>query len=280
MCFSTVILTFNEETNLPRCLASLAGCDDIVVVDSGSGDRTQEIARSAGIRVVERKFDTFAGQRNFANEHIPFKHSWILHLDADECMTPALFAEIESVCREDSKSAFLIANKLMFMGRWIRHVTTYPTYQARLVRLGEAAFKIAGHGTVLERSARGTGVLREPYIHHNFSKGLADWLTRHNQYSSAEAARIVQERSSFTQSWSQFRRGETPEARRQGLKRCADFIPLRPFVRFVYLYFLKLGFLDGRAGFDYSVLMAFYDFLIKIKVRELRQREKNAGAGL
>ncbi len=272
MPYSTVILTFNEEANLPRCLAALASCDDIVVIDSGSSDGTQDIARASGARVFERKFDNFAAQRNFALDTVPFKHSWILHLDADECMTPELHAEIEKVCREDSKSAYLIANKLIFMDRWIRHVTTYPAYQARLLRLGESNYKVAGHAMALDRSDRGTGTLREPYIHHNFSKGISDWLARHNTYSTSEAERIVGETSSLGEAWSAFRIGETPEKKKQALKRCADFLPFRPLVRFLYLYVWKWGFLDGRAGFDYSMLMAFYDYLMKLKVRELRQQ--------
>lgn len=271
MAYSTVILTYNEESNLPRCLDSLAGCDDIVVLDSGSTDRTQEIARAGGARVVERKFDDFAAQRNFAHETVPFKYPWILHLDADECMTPELHEEIIQACREDAKSAYLIANKLIFMDRWVRHVATYPAYQGRLLRLGQSSFKWAGHAMVLDRSDRGTGTLHEPYIHYNFSKGISDWLARHNRYSTSEAERIVAETSTFGDAWRQFRSGETPEKKKQAFKRCADFLPFRPLVRFLYLYVWKWGFLDGRPGFEYSVLMAFYDYLIKLKVRELRQ---------
>jgi len=271
MSYSTVILTFNEGENLPRCLRSLSDCDDIVVLDSGSTDNTQAIARAYNAHVFERRFDNFAAQRNFALETVPFKYDWILHLDADECMTPDLHAEIMTVCREDSKSAYLIANKLMFMGRWIRHVTTYPSYQARLLRRGQADYKVAGHAMALDRSDRGTGTLRHPYIHYNFSKGIADWLARHNKYSTSEAERIVGETSSLNDAWRQFRTGATPEKKKQALKRCADFLPFRPLVRFLYLYGWKWGFLDGRAGFDYSILMAFYDYLIALKVRELRQ---------
>lgn len=276
MAYSTVILTYNEQANLPRCLSSLSGCNDIVVLDSGSSDRTQDIARAGGARVFERKFDNFAAQRNFALDTVPFKHHWILHLDADECMTPELHAEIIQACREDSQSCYLIANKLIFMDRWIKHVTTYPAYQARLLRLGQANYKAAGHGQVLNRSDRGTGTLNEPYIHYNFSKGISDWLVRHNKYSSLEAERIVAATSSLSQAWRQFRARETPEKQKQALKRCADFLPLRPLVRFLYLYVWKWGFLDGRAGFDYCLLMAFYDYLIKLKLRELRPRTKRS----
>jgi len=278
MPYSTVILTFNEEVNLQRCIASLTGCDDIVVLDSGSTDRTQEIALAAGAKVVERRFDTFAGQRNFALEHIPFRHDWILHLDADECMTPALDAEIRAVCREDTRSAYLIANKLMFMGRWIRRVSTYPTYQARLMRRGQSSFKDAGHAMVLDRSDRGTGTLSEPYIHNNFSKGIRDWLARHNAYSTLEAERAMVQGTSFGEAWRQFRHGETPEKKRQGLKRCTDFLPFKPLARFTYVYLWKWGFLDGRAGFHYSVLMAFYDYLIGLKVDEIKRARKDSAS--
>lgn len=270
--YSTVILTFNEEANLPRCLASLEGCDDVVVLDSGSKDNTREIARAAGVRVFERPFDTFAGQRNWANDTIPFVHPWVLHLDADECMTPELHREIIAACVEDKRSAYLVANRLMFMGRWVRRVSMYPTYQSRLIRIGEARYREAGHGTALDRADRGVGTLREPYVHHNFSKGVADWLVRHNRYSTDEARRLAAETTSFGRALRQCLGGATAEEKRQGLKRCADFVPLRPLVRFLYLYVWKFGFLDGRAGFDYSVLVAFYEYLIRLKVREMRRR--------
>jgi len=114
--------------------------------------------------------------------------------------------------------------------------------------------------------------LHEPYDHHNFSKGVADWLARHNRYSTDEARRLMADRTSLWTALRQCVAGATKEESRQGLKRAADFMPLRPLVRFVYLYFWKLGLLDGRAGFDYSVLMAFYDYLTRLKARELRDR--------
>ena len=91
--FSVLVLTLNEERNLPRCLASVAGCDDLVVLDSGSTDGTVAIARTAGARVAARPFDNFAGQRNYAQREIAFRHPWVFHLDADEQFTPELFTE-------------------------------------------------------------------------------------------------------------------------------------------------------------------------------------------
>jgi glycosyltransferase involved in cell wall biosynthesis len=264
MPYSVLILTRNEAHNLPRSLRSLTACDDIAVVDSFSTDDTVEIAKAGGAEVWQRNFDSFAAQRNWGVETISFKHDWILHLDADEEMTPALHREIEAVVGRDEKSAYLIANKLMFMGRWIRHASMYPHYQARLLKRGESRFTQTGHGQILGEATRGVGTLREAYVHHNFSRGVADWVTRHNRYSTDEARRIVAEHSGGGPGEA----GIAAQSRQQRWKRLADRIPCKPAVRFLYLYFYRGGILDGRAGFDYCVLMAFYDYLTRLKVRE------------
>jgi len=216
--------------------------------------------------VWQREFDSFSAQRNWGIDTIPFKHAWILHLDADEEMTPALHEEIEAVVGRDEKSAYLIANRLIFMGRWIRHASMYPHYQARLLKRAESRFTQTGHGQILGEAVRGVGTLREPYIHHNFSRGVSDWMTRHNRYSSNEAARIVREGRARPAAGV----GASSQTRQQQLKRLADRLPCKPLLRFFYLYVLRGGFLDGRAGFDYCVLMAFYDYLTRLKVREAR----------
>src|SRR5579862_6007148 len=118
--FSVLILTLNEEKNLPECLASVEWCDDVVVLDSLSTDRTAKIAKASGTRLVERAFDDFAGQRNFALEQIKFKYPWIFHLDADERFTEALREECEMVVAQDECSGFLVPSKLMFMDKWLR----------------------------------------------------------------------------------------------------------------------------------------------------------------
>lgn len=268
MAYSVLLLTKNESANIDRCLASLRECDDIVVVDSFSQDGTVEKARSAGARVFQREFDSFAAQRNWGVDNCGLAHDWVLHLDADECLTPALHAEIEAAVAADAKSAFLVANKLIFMGTWIRHASMYPYYQARLLKRGESAFAQTGHGQILGHAARGTGTLREPYIHYNFSRGIADWVDRHNRYSSDEARRLVARPQ-------QDPHGEhavqaSSQDRQQRLKRLADRVPCRPLARFLYLYVIRGGFFDGRAGLDYCVLMAFYDYLTRLKAREIR----------
>lgn len=274
--YSVLILTYNEADNIRRCLDSLAECDDVVVLDSYSTDGTVEYVASRPVRLFQRTFDTFAAQRNWAIDNVSFKNPWVLHLDADECMTPALHREIGDVASRDEKSAYLLANKLMFMGRWIRHASMYPYYQARLLRQGESRFEQRGHGQTLGETTRGVGTLRDPYVHHNFSKGISDWITRHNRYSSDEAGRVLSHKKSLGGALRSAFAGGTRQDRQQGRKQLADFLPARPLVRFVYLYFWKLGLLDGAAGFHYCCLMAIYDYFIRLKCREshLRLREK------
>lgn len=266
MSYSILILTHNESVNIARCLRSLACCDDIAVLDSGSSDDTLKIAREFPVHLHARPFDSFAGQRNWGVETIPFKHPWILHLDADECLTPELHAEIEEVVAQDDKSAYLIANKLIFMGKWVRRSSMYPHYQARLLKKGEARFIQTGHGQILGETKRGVGILREPYVHHNFSKGVGDWVTRHNRYSADEAQRIVAGKTADAVA----NGVAAAQSRQQRFKQFADRLPFKPTARFLYLYVLRGGFLDGRAGFDYCMLMAFYDYITRLKVRELR----------
>jgi glycosyltransferase involved in cell wall biosynthesis len=276
--YSTLILTKNEAANIRRCLESLAFCDDIIVLDSFSEDETEALVKGTSARFFQRAFDTFAGQRNWAIDNVVFKYRWVLHLDADECLTPQLHAELSRLAADDGKSAYMLANRVIFMGRWIRRCTMYPYYQARFLRLGESRFKQVGHGQHLDHATRGTGIALEPYTHYNFSKGIADWVARHNRYSDDEARRITRDDRGFLASLPEAIVSRDAGEKQQARKRLADHLPLRPLVRFLYLYVWKWGFLDGRAGFDYCMLMAFYDYLIRLKVIEHRQREMGIGA--
>lgn len=278
LSYSTLILTKNEAANIRRCLESLAFCDDIIVLDSFSEDGTEALVKGTSARFFQRPFDTFAGQRNWAIDNVVFKYRWVLHLDADECLTPQLHAELSRLAADDGKSAYMLANRVIFMGRWIRRCTMYPYYQARFLRLGESRFKQVGHGQHLDHATRGTGIALEPYTHYNFSKGIADWVARHNRYSDDEARRITRDDRGFLASLPEAIVSRDAGEKQQARKRLADHLPLRPLVRFLFLYVWKWGFLDGRAGFDYCMLMAFYDYLIRLKVIEHRQREMGIGA--
>jgi glycosyltransferase involved in cell wall biosynthesis len=268
--FSILILTKNEERNIGACLDSVAWCNDVVVLDSYSTDCTRELAAASGARIFEREFDNFGAQRSYALDHIPFKNAWVFHLDADERFNDALRKECEEVIVKDERSAYFVANRIIFLGRWIKHSSQYPYHQVRLVKIGEARFAKAGHGQREEAPRRGVGYLRTPYDHLNFSKGIADWVERHNRYSSEEAAVL--------------REGPVPFrdlvasdalVRKRALKRLHASLPGRWLWKFFYLYILKRGFLDGYPGFAYCTLNAFYDFLITVKIEERAKRSKN-----
>jgi glycosyltransferase involved in cell wall biosynthesis len=267
---SILILTFNEEKNLPGCLEALRWCDDIVVLDSNSTDGTVDIAGKFGARVYQRAFENFAGQRNFGLASVSFKHEWVFHLDADEVFTEALREEVGRTIMDTSYDAFYVPSKMMFQGKWLRFSGMYPAYQVRLTRVGRFTFRQVGHGQKedIERSRIGT--LNEPYLHYSFSKGMEEWFERHNRYSSMEAEETLQDLKTKTIDWKGILSGDLPR-RRQALKRLSFRLPLRPLMRFVYMYFLRLGFLDGRAGFVYSRLLSTYEFMIAVKVRELRR---------
>jgi glycosyltransferase involved in cell wall biosynthesis len=270
---SVLILTHNEERNLPRCLESVKWSDDVLVLDSYSTDRTVEIAKAAGIRVIQRTFDDFAGQRNFGLRHGCLRHEWVLHLDADEVVTPALFDELRQVGQSGEKDAYRLASCLMFRGRWLRHAGMYPTYQVRFGRKHRLSFVQVGHGqretTPLER----VGTLAQPLLHYSYSKGLDDWFAKHNRYATAEARQAFQERGERLLNW----RGLfTRDAmrRHRALKQLTSRMPLRPTLRFVYMYVLRGGWRDGTAGFTYCRLLAFYEYMIVLKLRELHDLER------
>ncbi len=264
--FSILILTKNEEANLPACLASVAWCDDIVVLDSFSTDGTCDLAAARGARVYQRAFVDFGAQRNHALDHIEFRHRWVFHLDADERFNDVLRAECEQAIRADKHSAYFVANRIIFLGRWIRHSSQYPYHQVRLVKIGEARFAKAGHGQREDGSLRGTGYLDTPYDHFNFSKGVSDWVDRHNRYSSEEAIEAEVLRGEALGAGDLFSADSL--TRKRALKRIHARLPARWVWKFLYLYVAKGGFLDGAPGFSYCVLNGFYDFLVSVKIRE------------
>ncbi len=268
---SVVILTLDEEINIAECVESCAWCDDVHVLDSGSKDRTAEIARSLGARVWYNKFTSFGEQRNWAIDNIPCKHEWIFHLDADERFTPELVNEIEGRLGEKPPEAgFYAANQAIFMGEWIKWASGYPTYQMRLFHRKRMRFVDHGHGQ-REQSGTLVGRLDWPYVHHSFSKGLDDWFLRHNRYSTAEAIEILQSTTSRLSVFAGLLSTDSVE-RRRGLKRLAYWMPLRPQLRWLYTVFLQGGLFDGSAGLLHADLLGMYERMIQIKLRALRMQ--------
>jgi glycosyltransferase involved in cell wall biosynthesis len=265
---SVLILTHNEAVNISRCLESVSWSNDVVVLDSGSHDGTTSIAADAGARVFHRPFDNFANQRNHAIDQIEFRHSWVLHLDADEVVTPELRDEIVVAVEREEFSAFLIPSKTLFMGKWLKHAGMYPSYQVRLGRIDHLRFKQVGHGQREDLPIEQIGRLENAYLHYSFSKGFEDWIAKHNRYSTDEARRNVEIVAGKKNSGSRSNESSSITGSRRALKDSAANMPFRSFARFVYMYVFRLGFLDGRAGFTYCRLLAMYEYWIALKMRE------------
>lgn len=270
---SVLVYTKNEEQDLPGCLQSLSFSDDIHVFDSCSTDRTVEIAHSFGAKVTTRPFETESVHRNWAMENIPFKHPWVWHSDADERVTPDLAKEIaRAVSEPGGNVAFRTARRDYLMGRWLKHTTQSP-FNIRLFMPTKMRY---------ERLINPVNVVNGPvgetgghFDHFPFSKGVSFWFERHNRYSSLEAQQIVDNRQNGVK-FSFWKALSEPDrnTRRFHQKEVFYRIPARPLFKFGLLYFAKLGFLDGRAGFTYAALQSLYEYMIVVKTRELELKAK------
>lgn len=269
---SVLILTLNEESNLPACLESVKWCADIVVFDSFSTDRTVEIARAGGARVIQRKLDNWAAHQNWAMENIPFKHDWVFYLDADERMTPELRAEIEMLAHspEERRVAFYGGRKNFFMGKWIKH-SMPPSLIMRFFKPAKVRFERLVNPTPVIDGEH--GYLSHHFLHYNFSKGITEWFDKHNKYSLLEAMeglKLLDDQAGQQPSML----SRDPALRRKALKNFSFRLPHRPLIKFAYLCFAKRGFLDGAAGITYCALQAIYEYMIVLKIRELRRKQR------
>ena len=269
---SALILTLNEEINLPGCLDSLSWCDDIVVFDSGSTDATHAIAKAAGARVFTRTFDHYSAHRNWALDNISFNHPWVFTIDADERMPEDLRAEIHNVVAastHESPAAYRLRYKNMFMGRWIKHATLYPSWLVRLFRPDKVRYedrKVNAHPIVEGE----IGVLQAHFEHYSFNRGIHHWVDKHNRYASFEAEAALKELSHGSIQLKNLFHAD-PLIKRRARKNLFFRLPFRPLIKFIYMYVLRLGIIDGIPGLVYCVLQSFYEHMIVVKTWELRR---------
>lgn len=267
--FSIYILTYNEEIDIAACIESALLSDDIIIVDSLSSDRTLEIAQRYPVQIVQHPFETHGKQRTWMLREVPAKYEWVYILEADERMTPELFAECLEAIKSQTNIGYYVAERVIFMERWIRHSTQFPRYQMRLFRKDKVWFTDYGH-TEREVCDGQTGFLKETYPHYTCSKGLSRWIEKHNRYSTDEAAETLRQLEKGTVNWWDLFFGPSEVERRRALKDFSLRLPLRPVVRFFYMYILLGGFLDGQAGLAWCTLQAFYEYLILLKVWEMK----------
>jgi len=270
---SILILTLNEEKNLPACLESVKWSDDIVVFDSFSTDRTVEIAEAFGARVVQRKFDNWAEHQNWAVQNINFKHKWVYYSDADEIVSTELRDEILIIAQNstDKKTAYQLRYKNFFWGKWIKHCGIYPVWVLRFFQPDKIHWeRLVNPAPVVNGM---TGRLKEHFYHYSFNNGLTAWFDKHNKYSSGEARESLKSLAENSVDWSIISDFKDSSKRRRAMKEISFRIPCRPFFRFLYMYFFRLGFLDGRPGLTYCILITIYEYMIVLKMKEIQRRE-------
>lgn len=270
---SVLILTYNEQNDIERCLDCVKWSDDVHVLDSFSSDKTVELAQAKGAIVTQRKFDGYASQRN-AGLQLPFKHEWLMILDADEIIPEPLRQEMFALVEQNPENvaACRIRRRDIFFGTWLKHAQL-SAYYLRLVRPKRVHYEreinevLRAEGDIHE--------MREMFDHYPFSKGISQWVDKHNRYSSMEAVELVRQREAVGEiKWGNLLSRDF-NLRREAQKAVFYRMPGRPIVKWIYMMTVRRCFLDGKAGIIYAFLMAFYEFLIEIKAKELKRGGTN-----
>lgn len=275
---SVVVLTYNEEINLRACLASVVDLTaDIFMVDSFSTDKTLEIAREYTPHIYQNSWVDFAQQRNWALDHLPLPHEWVLFLDADERLTPELGREIKEILAGPAAAVegYYIKRNFYFLGKRLKYGGYQRDYILRLVKRSKA--RLRGRGVREYVAIRGAvGYLKYPMIHED-RKDLGFWIDKHNKYASWEAQELIR-----LQAYQGLLNGGRPA----GDGKIEHYgkiwwrekvwvklpILIRPLFYFFYRYVIQLGFLDGKAGLIYTFLHGFwYQFLIDAKYYEQKE---------
>lgn len=278
---SILIPIKNEAANLPRCLAAVAWADEVFVVDSQSSDGSQVIAEKAGATVVQFKFNgVWPKKKNWALDNLPFRNSWVFILDADEVLPPETAAEFADIIAHDGygNEGYWINRRFMFMGKWLKHAY-YPNWNLRLLKHTAGRYERlvmgatqSGDNEVHEHiTVKGkTGRLKSEMDHYAFPS-VDVFVEKHNRYSNWEAALEVQDTRHAAE---HLQLGETKKRRK--LKQLSRKLPFRPLLRFLYVYLVQGGILDGREGFYFAKLHGFYEFLSVAKAYELRRRQSQS----
>jgi len=262
-----LILAKDEEVNLPDCLHSVLGwaAQVIVVLDPTTRDRSRGVALGLGAEVVEHSFTNYAEQKNWALGELPWRHEWVLIVDADERVSPDLRRDVETVVTTNpSVDAYAVRFRFIFYGRWMRH-SWYGTWIVRLLRLGRARYEARGvHEHVMVDGP--LGYLKGDLIHDGM-KGMDDWIAKHNRYATAEAHAQLNSPDRSVEG----RFFGTRIQRRRFLKEQVwRRLPFRPLWLFILLYFVRLGFLDGRLGLRFCLMHAVFESFVTAKVWERR----------
>jgi glycosyltransferase involved in cell wall biosynthesis len=276
---SILILTKNEQADLPGCLKSVFWSDDIHIYDSMSTDNTIAIAKDFGAKITRRNYYknklAFGGDesahRNWGLSKISFKYPWVFVMDADERMTRELVdAAIDAIQSKNNTVAFRVVRRDFLNGIWLKHAQASP-YYIRLFQPKKIHYERLINPTTIVNGE--IGEISGYLDHFPFSKGIGHWFEKHNFYSQLEAEQIIKNKSRHI-SFSLYKVFFLKDfnERRFHQKELFYRLPFRPFLKFIILYFVKRGFLDGSAGFQYAVLQSIYEYFIVLKTRELEKK--------
>ncbi len=279
---SVLIPAKNEEQNLPACLESLQRADEIFVVDSQSTDNSIEIAERYGAKVEQFHFNgSWPKKKNWGLENLPFKNEWVLIVDCDERITDASWDEIAEKIEKDEFDGYYINRRVFFLGKWVKHGGKYPDWNLRLFKHAKGRYEDLQTGEIQNTGDNEVhehvvmqskvGHLKEDMMHEDY-RDMFHWLARHNRYSNWEAKVYLNtlqgKGSDGTIGANLF--GDSVQ-RKRFLKKIWVRLPFKPLLRFILTYFLRLGFLDGKAGYTYARLLSQYEFQIGVKLFELKQ---------
>jgi glycosyltransferase involved in cell wall biosynthesis len=283
---SVIVLTFNEERNLAACLGSVAGwAAQIFVVDSGSTDGTVNIANECGATVVAHAFESHARQWQWALATLPINAAWVLAIDADQSLTPELRADIaarlSTSTGANGPAGFYLNRRQVFRGRWIRHGGYYPKYLLKLFRRDAVTLDETDLVDHHFRVTGPTALLNGDLIEDNRNESeIAVWIGKHNRYAVLQAREEEARKAGAAGLSTRGSAFGSPDDRTRLRKRVWNRLPLyvRPFGYFFYRYVLRLGFLDGKEGFIFHFMQAFwYRLLVDINRDEIRQHPRVTG---
>ncbi|TFF38809.1 glycosyltransferase family 2 protein [Mucilaginibacter psychrotolerans] len=268
---SVLILTKNEEQDLPGCLESVAWCDDIHVYDSLSDDKTVEIAKAAGAKITSRKFDNWSAHQNWGLANIVFKYKWVLYIDADERVSKELVGALQGFDTENINVAYEIRRRdFAWNGKWLKHAQVSPFY-LRLFRPGKMRYERLVNPLSIPDGA--VGRLDGYLDHYPFSKGFKYWFSRHLGYADMEAAMRLQQINTnerFSVRKALFSADFTQ--RRYHQKGLFYKLPGRPVIKWIYMVVVRRAFLDGAAGVTYATMQAIYEYFIVLKTKEMLRK--------
>jgi len=281
---SVIVPIKNEARNLARCLESIKWADEIFVVDSQSTDGSPEIAEMFGAKVVQFKFKgTWPKKKNWALDNLTFKHTWVFILDADEALPPEAEEEFREICTTNpkGKDGYFINRRFMFIGKWLKHAYC-PNWNLRLFKHKSGRYERLSEGNthsgdneihehvILNSKA---GYLKTEMNHYAFPD-VETFVEKHNRYSNWEA-RVDLENSMNSPNLKGAPDLQSPRMRmRRKLKSLSQHLPFRPLLRFLYIYIWQKGFLDGREGYYFARLHAYYEFLSVVKIYEIKKKRK------